>query len=249
MKIAILEQQPISTLELRRHGLPYMFPDAEIVAVPPEEILESPSMMRDFHMLVLGGIAGEDSPYPTIFTPQLIEVLKNYLSQGGVVWAECAATYHLTGSYSYTTSTGQFKEKDGLGLIAGRATGPAFPHHTTPSGGRTLTVATIFNPAAAEGFSSYQALDINGPALHLDSDTSVIEVLHYGNAPDQPVCGVIKSYGTGLLMAFSFHPAILFTRIPSEIRDSQNAEEANRLLFLAHQANRIHAHIRTLARE
>lgn len=248
MKIAILEQQPISTSELRVYGLPCMFPDAGIVAVPPEEILGSPSMMKDFHMLVLGGIAGEDSPYPTIFTPQRAEILKNYLLQGGIVWAECAATYHLTRFYSYITSTGQFKQKYGLELIPGSATGPAFPHHTTPSCGRTLTVATIFNPAA-EGLSSYQALDINGPALHLDPDASVIETLRYENAPYQPVCGVIKSYGTGLLMAFSFHAAIPFTRIPSEIRDSQNAEEANRLLFLAHQANRIHAHIRTLARE
>ncbi|MBL8640505.1 MAG: hypothetical protein JNL76_00105 [Alphaproteobacteria bacterium] len=239
MKIAILEQQPISTLELRRHGLPHMFPDAEIVAVPPEEILESMSMMKDFHMLVLGGIVGEDSPYPTIFTPQRAEILENYLLQGGIVWAECAATYHLTRFYSYITSTGQFKEKDGLELIPGSATGPAFPHHTTPSGGRTLTVATIFNPAATEGFSSYQALDINGPALHLDPDASVIETLRYGNAPGQPVCGVIKSHGTGLLMAFSFHAAIPF----GHLSGNQNAEEANRLLFLAHQANRIHAHI------
>lgn len=244
MKIAILEQQPISTSELRVYGLPCMFPNAEIVDAPPEEILKSMSIMKDFHMLVLGGIEGEDSPYPTIFTPQRAEILKNYLLQGGIVWAECAATYHLTEFYTYTTSTGQFKQKDGLGLIAGRATGPAFPHIMPPSSGRTLTVSTIFNPAA-EGFSSYQALDINGPALHLDPDASVIEILRYENAPDQPVCGVIKSHGTGLLMAFSFHAAIPF----GHLSGNQNAEEANRLLFLAHQANRIHAHIRRLACE
>ncbi len=252
MKIAILDSQQIAGYEIKKLALPIMFPDATIISIRPEHI--SPLELAKFDLLYLPGIIGENSPYPDLLPKSKGDIIDQAVKENGLVlWTECAPTYYLMENYTYLGSGGEVKERTGLGIIKGKANGPAFAQITrnaqTRLNNNSDKLAQKFRhhvvaeiSCSISGQDLYHAIDVNGPELSPSLDNlPFCEVFRYASLPHQPICGVIQERGQGLVMAFSFHAALPLNELPPAIHN--RGKEENRWSFLQHQRNRIHAHI------
>ncbi|HRK97438.1 MAG: hypothetical protein KDJ26_08020 [Alphaproteobacteria bacterium] len=243
MRIAILEAQGIDSHHLRHLALRTMFPDADIVGIQAIHI--NPNHLTEYNILILPGIIGEDSLYPDILPAEKAICVTQAIQENGLIlWTECASTYYLFDHYHYTTSNGQIKNKNGLGLFKGIACGPAFSSVTrrTPHATSRFANHIIADIQSNNGTLPlpYQALDVNGPTLHPSPNNKPFsEIFRYTNLLENPICGLIQQQGNGLVMAFSFHAAIPFDTLPF----AHHGQDENRTTFMHHQANRIRHHI------
>ncbi len=245
MRIAILEAQKIAGYEIEMLALPLMFPDAEITGIQPKHI--SPHGLAQYDLLILPGINGLDSPYPDILPARKKEVLENAIQNNGLIlWTECAATYYLFEEYRFAKANDHIKERYGLGILKGRADGPAFAemtHSNPPSSDKFISKFkhhVVADIESSKNHLPYQALDVNGPALYPSSDNLPFsEIFKYAGMPKKPICGLIQERGRGLLMAFSFHAAMPFTALPF----IHHGREESRTTFLQHKTNLIRRHL------
>jgi glutamine amidotransferase-like uncharacterized protein len=239
LHIACLSYQGLSSYGMEQ-TMEQMFPSAEVVTVYPQHLLTH--VLRNYDLLVMPGIIGEDSPYPEIL-PQLKadEVVSCIEENGLALWTSCAATYYCFEKMLYLKRNGQSKIMKGLGIIKGVASGPAYQNMTridfehSSNHDRVLAELSLINSNAI-----FRALDINGPALYPHAESLVDSFLRYSNIPDQPVAGFTKKIGNGLILGLSSHPEFTLDHplLPTDFQ----LHEPSRLSFLAHIKERLVAH-------
>lgn len=239
LRIACLSYQGLSSFGLEI-TLAHMFPTAEIVSVFPQHLRTH--TMKAYDLLVMPGIVGEDSPYPDIFPLHKAEqILRNMEEDGLVLWTSCAATYYFFENLVYLRRNGQFKYLNGLGLIKGRAEGPAYSHLTRNDFSHSVHHDRVLAElAVTDSTRIFRALDINGPALYPHADSLVDSFLRYSNVPSQPVAGFTKTVGKGLILGLSSHPE--FSLIHPLLPACFPQFEPSRLAFLAHIRDKITNH-------
>lgn len=207
-----------------------MFPQAEVVSVYPQHLRSH--VLKNYDLLVMPGIVGEDSPYPEILplhkADQILECME---SHGLILWTSCAATYYCFEKLVYLRRNGQTKTLNGLGIIKGVAEGPAYRHLTRDDFRRSAHRDRVLAELELSDQSRiFRALDINGPSLYPHEDKLVDSFLRYSNVPNQPVAGFTKDVGNGMILGLSSHPE--FTLRHPLLPESFALHEPSRLSFL-----------------
>lgn len=239
LRIACLSYQGLSGYGLEP-TLSLMFPHAEVVSVFPQHIRRH--VLKDYDLLVLPGIVGEDSPYPQILSQHKSDQILDCMEENGLVlWTSCAATYYLFEKLVYLKRNGQMKYLNGLGIIKGHAEGPAYRHQTRDSFAYSAQHDRVLAELAlADKSQIFRALDINGPALYPEPESLVDSFLRFSNIPDQPIAGFTKNVGQGLILGLSSHPEFALNH-PLLPRDF-GLFEPSRHAFLTHIRDKITAH-------
>ena len=239
LRIACLSYQGLSGYGLEP-TMELMFPNAEIVTVYPQHLRTH--VLKNYDLLVMPGIVGEDSPYPQILPKYKAQQVVDCMEEHGLVmWTSCAATYYCFEQMVYLKRNGQFKMMNGLGIIKGLAEGPAYQSVTRQSFGasahrdRVLAELSLANTNQV-----FRALDINGPALYPEAESLVDSFLRYSNLPEQPVAGFTKKVGQGLILGLSSHPefALNHPLLPHDFK----LHEPSRLSFLTHIRDKLTSH-------
>lgn len=239
LRIACLSYQGLSSYGIEQ-TMEQMFPDSEVVTVYPQHLRTH--VLKNYDLLVMPGIIGENSPYPEILPQFKADQVISCMEENGLVlWTSCAATYYCFEKMLYLKRNGQFKMMEGLGLIKGLASGPAYQNVTrknfehSSNHDRVLAELSLTNSN-----SIFRALDINGPALYPHAESLVNSFLRYSNIPDQPVAGFTKKIGKGLILGLSSHPE--FTLDHPLLPNDFQLHEPSRLSFLAHIKDRLVTH-------
>lgn len=235
IRIACLSGQGLYSrdLLLMLHSL---FMGCPISQISPHHI--TPSQLAAYDLLVLPGIIGEDSPYPEMIPQSKKAILQDSLENGLVIWGQCAAAYYMLSSMEYRCRNGVHKSKAGLGLVEGKAIGPAYRHKTrTWREGPALNDMVLARLHRLDG-SLVRAFDVNGPALHPDPHANTKIFSRYADIDGSPVAGFTHSRGRGLLMGVSVHPEIAPATIGSGeslrfLFQKAHRHNASRLAFLA----------------
>jgi glutamine amidotransferase-like uncharacterized protein len=193
-----------------------------------------PDILRDYDLLVLPGIVGEDSPYPDIFTPHRAAHLKQALQNGLIIWAECAPTYYMFGHFEYLARDGGLKTKPGLGLIEGKAIGPAYKHLTRGSGTLThrlsdIVLAGLSYEGEEGGEKIAHIFNINGPVL-LPKNASTKIIARYADLEGTPAAGVVQKIGKGMIIGLGFHPGFSAGHLQGKF-SNPDEENHRRTLF------------------
>lgn len=165
------------------------------------------SDLSDCDLLFLPGIPGEVSPYPDIMTPQVKAMLFNEVRRGMILWTDCAATYEMMTDMEFHASSGEIKQRKGLGWIDGMARGPVSGHAIAPAPSdrfQHVTLKEIFYRVRGEQRSAWAGYG-NGPGLILSDEErrnpDVQIIGRYGPDDSSPAAAVTKKIGHGLLMS------------------------------------------------
>lgn len=214
-------QKPIARLSypgLASYGLDesltFLFPQRAILQIGPEHLNKMD--LRNFSLLVLPGSIGEDSPYPQIFDHLKVRHIEETVKEKGLnVLTLCAATYYLFDHISFRCRDGRLKQIKGIGIVKGRADGPAYRSiihardHKEPD--RDIVLAQL-RLNHSHWHTHSRIVDINGPALHISPAESLTKTfLRYADIGGQPAAGFVKKIGKGTLTALSVHPEIPLT--------------------------------------
>jgi glutamine amidotransferase-like uncharacterized protein len=239
LRIACLSYQGLSAYGLEP-TMAQMFPEAEILTVYPQHLRAH--VLKNYDLLVMPGIVGEDSPYPEILPKFKAEQVVSCMEESGLVlWTSCAATYYCFEKMLYLKRNGQMKMMNGLGLIKGLAEGPAYQNVTRQSFEHSAHHDRVLAELSlADSDQIFRALDINGPALYPHSESLVDSFLRYSNIPGQPVAGFTKKIGQGLILGLSSHPefALNHELLPQNFK----LHEPSRLSFLTHIRDKLVTH-------
>ena len=172
-----------------------------------------PAELKEIDFLMLPGITGETSPYPSILPPEKARILYEKIEDGLIVMAECAAFYWTANHIHYNASDGRKLERQGLGWIDGVARGPSgkgiAPNDEFRYADTTTTMIEFYDGRE----TCYTPICIsNGPALYL-SDTEeknpdVTITSRFVNEIGKPVATMTKMIGNGMLVGMGVLPHI-----------------------------------------
>ncbi|MFA7275588.1 MAG: hypothetical protein WC043_02160 [Pseudobdellovibrionaceae bacterium] len=237
-RIAILAEPRLAYYGMK-HTLQQLFPGS-----PIEEVSSSVlniQKLTNYDLLIMPGINGEDSPYPTLITPARKQSLRYALKHNGLcLLTICAATYSLFDYMFYLKSDGTHKDMPGFGFVSGTSRGPAFAHITraalpTNSKLNDIQLAGLYNAELNIPFH-YHALEFNGPALYPDDKLAHV-FLRHACVPENPAAAIIKPYGKGLILGFGPHIEIPLTFF--KMTSLWQMLEAQKLDFSPHEPSRI----------
>lgn len=211
-------------------ALQHMVPHSRVVSIFHQHLYYD--ALKNYDILVLPGIIGEDSPYPDFLSPRRLDHILKAVESGMTLMTFCAATYLLFEKLSYIKRNGHRKEMDGLGLVKGHADGPAYKHVTRIEFNRAahhdLVLAEIKWP---DKHRVFHLLDVNGPALHLADNNDLTQIfLHYNNVPQNPAAGFVKELGKGKIVGLAPHPEI--TLAHPNLPATYGHHEQDRISFL-----------------
>lgn len=239
LRIACLSYQGLSGYGLEPTMI-QMFPEAEVISIYPQHLRSH--VLKNYDLLVMPGIIGEDSPYPEILPRYKAEQVVSCMEENGLVlWTSCAATYYCFEKMVYLKRNGQMKMMNGLGIIKGVAEGPAYLNVTRKSFEHSAHHDRVLAELSlANSNQIFRALDINGPALYPHAESLVESFLRYSDVPGQPVAGFTKKVGNGLILGLSSHPefALNHPLLPQDF----NLHEPSRLSFLTHIRQKLVIH-------
>lgn len=203
-RIAVLTAHGIASQGITE-ALSYMFPHAECAKIKPGHL--RPQGLEQYDVLVLPGTYGEDSVYPDVLTPQKADYLRQAVEQGLVLITFCAATYYMCNRIQYTKRSGERKDINGCGLIAGTAK-QAFAHITRNSVGTPERADFILAKLSLQDQWTIHALNINGPEISLDEQERRTCTPFMTYAATGGTAAVQKKIGKGLILAMGVHPEL-----------------------------------------
>ncbi len=231
MKVAYLSGNHLATSSISMM-LAECFGKENVHQLPFDEI--GTVHEKDFDLLILPGITGESSPYPSRIGEQERASLHKAVSENGMIlWTDCAATYLMCNTIEYKASTGEFKTIRGLGFIDGVARGPVGGKAIAPSPEDRFHDVVIRRIEYKNGKKADLCYG-NGPGLFLTeqerNNTDVDIIGHYHDVKDKPVAALTKRIGNGLLISLGVLVQISADHIRGRYTD-KNAETHRSALF------------------
>lgn len=190
---------------------------------------------RDYDLLVLPGIAGEHSPYPSRMGEKEKLSLKQAVEEKGMIlWTDCAATYLMCNNIEYHASNGDCKKIQGLGFIDGVARGPVSGETIAPDPHNRFRDVVIKRVQ----YNTDKTADIcygNGPGLFLsdtERNSEMVDVIGwYHNVDGAPVAAMSKRIGHGLLISLGVLVQIGPSHIQGPPLSDSNDERHRSALF------------------
>ncbi len=190
------------------------FRGVQVTPVSAEELLQAGTLNDQVQALVLPGIVGDDSPYSTLLGARGNQVIRDYVTGGGVFVGVCAGAYYACREIRYDPPwlAHPKTSRPGLDFFNGLAAGPV--GHAALKGDRSWYSDCTIVPVSFAGADG-QAVVVgiaygNGPVLKsfnaAAADDAINVIAHYADS-DLPAVAT-RHIGAGLAVFMGVLPYI-----------------------------------------